>query len=120
MQSFGQFLYSIRKRQNAAQLVKNVGISYVYLLDIEKGARSAPKEDILVALAENLLFEDGEKEIFFDLAAKERKSVPADICSYMQEHYEVIEFLRELKKKDVPIRYYEKMRNMIVEETIND
>ena len=48
MKTFGELLHLIRSRQNASQLVKEVGISYVYLLDIEKGARTAPKESILI------------------------------------------------------------------------
>ena len=36
MKTFGELLHLIRSRQNASQLVKEVGISYVYLLDIEK------------------------------------------------------------------------------------
>lgn len=39
MKTFGELLHLIRSRQNASQLVKEVGISYVYLLYIEKGAR---------------------------------------------------------------------------------
>ena len=73
MKTFGELLHLIRSRQNASQLVKEVGISYVYLLDIEKGARTAPKESILIALADKLEFHEGRLEAsrnktFYDFA----------------------------------------------------
>ena len=105
METFGQLLHEIRSRQNASQLVKKVGISYVYLLDIEKGARTAPKEDILIALAENLEFREGEKEKFFDLAGIERKTVPVDVSNYMIENKELINFVREVKRKEISMEY---------------
>lgn len=64
MKSFGKLLHIIRIRQNASQLVKEVGISYVYLLDIEKGARMTPKETVLLALVDKLEFREGERELF--------------------------------------------------------
>ena len=37
----------------------------IYLLDIEKGARTAPKESILIALADKLEFHEGEMRTVF-------------------------------------------------------
>ena len=89
----------IRSRQNGTQLAKNADISYVYLLDIEKGARSVPRKKVLIALADNLMFRDGEKEVFFDLASKEKEEVPADISEYIYQNYELIDIIRKIKNK---------------------
>lgn len=109
MTTFGELLHTVRSRQNAAQLVKKVGISYVYLLDIEKGARPAPKESLLISLAENLEFQEDERELFFDLAAKERKSIPADVSEYIMGNQTLIKYLREIKSGRRTFEYYEKM-----------
>ena len=119
MKSFGELLHIIRSRQNASQLVKEVGISYVYLLDIEKGARMAPKETVLLALADKLEFREGERELFFDLAAKERNSIPADVTEYVLEHNEIIEVVRALKNSSVEFEYLKKIKKIAEEASLN-
>lgn len=119
MDSFGELLHLIRSRQNASQLVKEVGISYVYLLDIEKGARTAPKETVLLALADKLEFREGERELFFDLAAKERNSIPADVTEYVLEHKEIVEVVRALKNSSVDFEYLKRIK-AIAEEASSD
>ena len=115
MKTFGELLHLIRSRQNASQLVKEVGISYVYLLDIEKGARMAPKESILIALADKLEFHEGERELFFDLAAKERNGIPADVTKYILEHEEIIEVVRALNNSPVELEYLKKIKQIAEE-----
>ena len=110
----------MRSRQNASQLVKKIGISYVYLLDIEKGARTAPKDDILLALANNLDFEEGEKELFFDLAARERNCVPVDVSQYILDHTEIIEVVREMKRKDASVEYLKRLKEYMMGEGNGD
>jgi transcriptional regulator with XRE-family HTH domain len=117
MKSFGELLHIIRSRQNASQLVKEVGISYVYLL--EKGARMAPKETVLLALADKLEFREGERELFFDLAAKERNSIPADVTEYVLEHKEIIEVVRALKNSSVEFEYLKKIKKIAEEASLN-
>lgn len=98
MSKFGEFLHSIRIRTKCSHLVNLVGISYVYLLDIEKGARPVPSNNVLVALAENLPFEEGEKEAFFDLAAAEKQEIPIDIAAFLTENKQLLTFIREVNK----------------------
>lgn len=116
MITFGELLHNVRSRQNATQLVKKVGISYVYLLDIEKGARPAPKNEILLALADNLEFENGERELFFDLAAKERNCIPVDVIQYMMDNNEIIDILRTFNEKGIPIEYLKRFNELVLEE----
>lgn len=104
--TFGQFLHLIRTRQNATHLAKKAGISYVYLLDIEKGARPVPKQKILLALAENLDFKKNERELFFDLAAKEKSEIPADITEYIKSNQEIVDVLRKIKQKPISDNFW--------------
>lgn len=92
--SFGEFLHKIRVRQNGTKLARDSGISYVYLLDIEKGARPVPRKTVLCALANHLDFADGERKLFFDLAAKEKEEVPTDVTEYIKEHPQLIDIIR--------------------------
>ena len=107
--TFGQFLHRIRKRANGTQIAKAAGISYVYLLDLEKGARPVPSNTVLIALSNVLPFQPGEKEKFFDLAAYESHSAPLDVVKYISDNDELIRFIREIKKnnlknKDLKVR----------------
>ncbi len=119
MSNFGELLHLIRSRQNATQLIKDVGISYVYLLDIEKGARPAPSETVLLALAEKLDFQDGEREKFFDLAAKERNTVPADVSQYVREHNEIIEVVRAINNSSVELEYLKRLVKIAEEASLD-
>lgn len=76
--AFGEFLHTVRKRTKGTQVARAAGISYVYLLDLEKGARPVPSDTVLMALANNLPFNPGEREHFFDLAAAENGCAPLD------------------------------------------
>lgn len=96
--SFGQYLHTLRSRTNGVKLARAVGISYVYLLDLEKGARPVPSHSVLVSLANNLPLTPEERERFFDVAAKEKDGIPADIISFMRGNIEFINFVRKAVK----------------------
>lgn len=95
--AFGEFLHSVRKRTKGTRLAKAAGISYVYLLDLEKGARSIPSNNVLMALANNLPFVDGERERFFDLAAEESGDPPLDVLTFIKDNKELIDIIRKMK-----------------------
>ena len=78
--TFGEFLHSVRKRTKGTHLAQASDISYVYLLDLEKGARPVPSNTVLMKLADNLPFEPGERERFFDLADGKKQSTCKHIC----------------------------------------
>lgn len=99
--AFGEFLHSVRKRTKGTQVAKQSDISYVYLLDLEKGARPVPSKTVLMKLADNLPFEPGEREHFFDLAASENGDVPLDVSSYLCENRDLIDIIRKIKAADV-------------------
>lgn len=98
--SFGDFLHEVRSRQNGSSLARSAGISYVYLLDIEKGARSVPSKRVIKALAENLQFEEGEKEMFFDLAARDAADLPVDLVEFLRDNEKVQKMLRRIQESN--------------------
>lgn len=102
--TFGQFLHHVRKRTNGTQIAKVAGISYVYLLDLEKGARPVPSDTVLMALSDALPFNSGEKEKFFDLAASESDSVPLDVAKYLKENKELVSFIRKMQKDNIKVK----------------
>lgn len=98
---FGKFLHDVRKRTKGTQVAKSAGISYVYLLDLEKGARPVPSNTVLMNLANSLPFEKGERELFFDLAASESGVIPLDVSNFLYENQELIKVIRKIKDADV-------------------
>ena len=101
--SFGEFLHSVRKRTKGTYVAKKADISYVYLLDLEKGARPVPSNTVLMNLANNLPFEPGEKEHFFDLAASETGNIPLDVSTFLNENRKLIEIIRGIRDNQVDI-----------------
>ena len=102
--TFGQFFFFFRKRANGTRIAKAAGISYVYLLDLEKGARPVPSDTVLMALSDALPFDSGEKEKFFDLAASESDSVPLDVAKYLKENEELVSFIRKMQKDNIKVK----------------
>ena len=114
--SFGQFLHKKRMRVKGSDLARQAGISYVYLLDIERGARSVPSAKVLIALANNLPFNEGERRRYFDLAAKERDEIPADISEYIKTNRAIAELLRCLYDSEPPCEYLGGLNRRVVQE----
>lgn len=100
---FGDFLHNVRKRTKGTHIAKLADISYVYLLDLEKGARPVPSNTVLMNLANTLPFEPGEKEQFFDLAASENGNIPLDVSNFLNENRELIEIIRIIRDEKVNI-----------------
>lgn len=101
--AFGEFLHSVRKRTKGTQVAKAAGISYVYLLDLEKGARPVPSDTVLMALANNLPFKPGERERFFDLAAEENGCAPLDVSTFVKDNKGLIDIIRRIERAQINI-----------------
>lgn len=117
--AFGEFLHTVRTRTNGTKLAKATGISYVYLLDIEKGARTVPSDTVLLSLANNLPFLLGERERFFDLAAEEKKGIPIDISIFIRNNCELIQIVRKIKNASLDDEFWCSVSQSI-EERIGD
>ena len=101
--TFGEFLHCVRKRTKGTQVAKAAGISYVYLLDLEKGARPVPSDAVLMALANNLPFKPGEREQFFDLAAAENGCAPLDVSTFVRDNKGLIDIIRRIERTHISV-----------------
>lgn len=101
--TFGEFLHTVRKRTKGTQVAKSAGISYVYLLDLEKGARPVPSDTVLMALANSLPFVPGEREHFFDLAAAENGCVPLDVSIFIRHNTPLIDIIRRIEQTKISV-----------------
>lgn len=88
--TFGEFLKNKRLEKNFSQrgFSKLVGISPVFLSNLENGTRSAPRYEILEAIKNTLVLCGKEEAEFFELAAKTkpRNVLAPDLVNYIYSH----------------------------------
>lgn len=109
---FGEYLRALRqaKKVSIRELAKQVNKTPTYISDIEKGNNRPPDESLLNSIIVALNLEDDALQIkntLFDLAAKERGGVSADIAEFIMQDDDVRNVIR-LVKTD------EKIRNQIL------
>ena len=78
---FGDFIKELRRAKGITldQLSNYIGVSLSFLSDIENKRRKPFDEEKMELLAKRLILNDTEKAELYDLAAKKRDSVPADV-----------------------------------------
>lgn len=106
--SFGRFLISKRQEKeiSARQLAIALDYSAVYICDIEKDRRPVPDE-IFEKLPVLLHLSEEEKEEMYDLAARSRNTVSADLPEYIMEKDIVRAALRTAKKHNATDKQWE-------------
>ncbi len=93
----------IRKQISLRALSREIGVSPVYVSNIETGVRSAPSMEILLKISKVLILSKDEQEYLFDLAA-ESKNTPAianDLIIYINENKIVHDALRNAKRLNI-------------------
>ena len=99
---FGQYLRSVRqaKKISIRQLAKAVSKTPTYISDIEKGNNKPPERELLNRIIGALHLEEFPdiRNKLYDLAAKERKDVPADIKEYLMENESILKIIRSAKE----------------------
>lgn len=99
-ETFSEFL--IRKRDsvpiNNSQLAKKAKITSVYLGEIIKTRKCPPDKKTQYALAKALDLKEEESIILFELAARERKEIPADVYDYILNNSDIISEIRTRMK----------------------
>ena len=99
---FGQYLRSVRqaKKISIRQLAKEVSKTPTYISDIEKGNNKPPDRELLDRIIAALYVEEFPdiRNRLYDLAAKERKDVPADIKEYLMENESILKIIRMAKE----------------------
>lgn len=94
VRNFGELIASKRKelKHTRCSVASTIGVTPTYLLDIERGRRPAPTENLLYNILELLEFEENSNEYFtaLNLAAKSRDDIPLDVKSFIMNNSEVI------------------------------
>ena len=114
---FGQYLRSVRqaKKISIRQLAKAVSKTPTYISDIEKGNNKPPKRELLDRIIAELHLEEFPdiKNRIYDLAAKERKDVPADIKEYLMENESILKIIRTAKESPNEKQIWAKVSQII-------
>lgn len=92
---FGTYLKTIRSEREITlkMMAEELGISLSFLSDVEQNRRKPFDSDKLGKIAEYLRLNDEEKALLYDLAAREKGTVPDDIDDIMM-HSEVGDMAR--------------------------
>lgn len=100
--NFGEFLVQKRLQSDipAKWLAEALGISQVYMCDIEKGRRRI-SEALLPRLAELLQLSEEESYEMYDLAAQAKNTVSADIAEYIMQNDIIRRLIRTAQKTGV-------------------
>lgn len=114
---FGQYLRSVRqaKKISIRQLAKAVSKTPTYISDIEKGNNKPPERELLDRIILALQLEEFPdiKNRLYDLAAKERKDVPADIKEYLMENELILKIIRTAKESPNEKQIWAKVSQII-------
>jgi transcriptional regulator with XRE-family HTH domain len=102
--TFGKFITEKRleKEITLRRFASMLDISPVYVCNIEKDRRPAPKDDVLERILQILLLRKEEREEMYDLAAKSKNAsvVSGDLPDYIMEKDIVRVALRTAKDVD--------------------
>lgn len=114
---FGQYLRSVRqaKKISIRQLAKAVSKTPTYISDIEKGNNKPPERELLDKIIAELHLEEFPdiRNNLYDLAAKERKDVPADIKEYLMENESILKIIRTAKESPNEKQIWAKVSQII-------
>ena len=127
-QTLGSYITQKRNERDMTLrgFAQKVGISPVYLCNIEKGRRPMTSDDKLEKMASVLMLDKTEKALLLDLAAKS-KSIPivaADLPEYINERDIVRVALRTAKDVDATDEewqeFIEKLQKRIIKSNPDD
>ena len=99
--NFGNYLRAVRQAKGISirQLAKEVHKTPTYLSDIENGHNKPPEKELLEIIIQKLNLDDfpNVKTALFDLAAKDRNDIPADIKEHMLNNKPLFYLIRKIK-----------------------
>lgn len=119
-QTFGAFVRQKRMEQGLSlrRLAARLGLSPVYMSNIETDRKPAPSQENLDKLAEELHLSKADRELFLDLAAASQKmKVPADLPEYIMERDIVRTALRTAKEVDATDAEWQEFIDRITKRT---
>lgn len=102
--TFGSYIKEKRMAQNISlrKFADLIGISPVYLCNMEKDRNPAPKDEVIEKLVKHLLLNEADTIQLYDLAAKAKSSptVSQDLPKYIMDRDIVRVALRTAKDVD--------------------
>lgn len=107
--TFGTFLREKRQQNNLSlrQLAKQVGLSHIYLYNIECGKKAPPNDVAIIKLGRALKLDKQSRYLFFDMAAYSKSEfdsdnyyLPIDMIQYLQEHSSLKDIIRSYDQQD--------------------
>ena len=119
-QTFSAFVRQKRMEQGLSlrRLAARLGLSPVYMSNIETDRKPAPSQENLDKLAEELHLSKADRELFLDLAAASHKmKVPADLPEYIMERDIVRTALRTAKEVDATDAEWQEFIDRITKRT---
>lgn len=104
--TFGRFLSEKRKSRDVLlkDLAAGVGVSVVYMCDVEKDRKTAPRQENLEKIAAILKLSPDECDEMYDLAATTQvrgKAISPDLPDYIMEKDVVRTALRTAKQYNI-------------------
>ena len=102
--AFGVFLKEKRQHNGLSlrALGKQVGLSHIYIYNIESGKKAPPNDEMIIRLANALKLDEKSRLLFFDIAAKCKSDadgsnyyIPVDISQYINENEDAKNVIRE-------------------------
>ncbi len=116
--NFGDYLRAVRQAKGISirQLAKEVHKTPTYLSDIENGHNKPPEKELLEIIIKKLNLNDfpNVKTALFDLAAKGRNDIPADIKEHLLNNKLLFDLIRKMKacsNEDAVIMRVQKLLN---------
>ena len=99
--NFGDYLRKLIKDANMTQFefYTALGIKKPYFYDILSGRANPPPPELQFKALRILNASDSTKKRFFDLAAKARGDMPADVAKWVIDNPEAIESIRDGMKR---------------------
>lgn len=96
--SFGGYLRQLREEKalRQADLAEAIGVSTVYICDIEKDRRYPPEFEKLKNLIEKMNLSRNESTHLFDLAGDARNSMAPDILDYLNGNPAAVDAIRRI------------------------
>ena len=96
--NFGLYLRKLRETRNLRQadLAEKIGVSVVYISDIERGHRNPPDSEKLQIWVELLSLSSNEISEFYDLVGDARGSAPPDIQEYFSRNQAARKAIRRI------------------------
>ena len=95
--TFGKYISDKRKELQITLrgMARTLDIAPAYLSDIEKGRRYPPDMGKLMQIASILKLTEDEKNKMFDLAGKDKNTIPPDLPEYIMSSEKVWVALRK-------------------------